>query len=80
MDSTVYPWDKCAAAHDLDNWFKPQYFGLDPTTGDSLTNSVCKDIELKLDNDGFWYADYTNESGDCNDPVSPGFFPLDDWK
>ena len=80
VDSTVYPWDKCAAAHDLDNWFKPQYFGLDPTTGDSLTNSVCKDIELKLDNDGFWYADYTNESGDCNDPVSPGFFPLDDFE
>ena len=31
-------------------------------------------------NDGFWYADYTNESGDCNDPVSPGFFPLDNFK
>jgi fibro-slime domain-containing protein len=80
VDSADFPWSKCAAAHEIEKWFKPEFIQLDPTTGDSLTNLVCKDIELELDNDGFWYADYTNESGDCNDPVSPGFFPLDNFK
>ena len=80
VDSADFPWNKCAAAHEIEKWFKPEFIQLDPTTGDSLTNLVCKDIELELDNDGFWYADYTNESGDCNDPVSPGFFPLDNFK
>ena len=80
VDSTAFPWDKCAAGHEIDKWFVPEVYGLDPQTGDTLTNKVCKDIELLLDDEGFWYADYTNESGDCNDPVSPGFFPLDDFE
>jgi fibro-slime domain-containing protein len=80
VDSTKFPWDKCAAGHEIDKWFVPEFIQLDPSTGDSLFNSVCKDIELQLDDEGFWYADYTNESGDCNDPVSPGFFPLDNFK
>jgi fibro-slime domain-containing protein len=80
VDSASYPWDKCAAGHEIDKWFVPEVFGVDPQTGDTLTNKVCKDIELLLDDEGFWYADYTNESGDCNDPVSPGFFPLDDFE
>ena len=80
VDSTKFPWDKCAAAHEIETWFVPEFIQLDPATGDSLTNLVCKDIELQLDNDGFWFADYTNESNDCNDPVSPGFFPLDDFE
>ena len=80
VDSLSYPWSQCAAGHEIDKWFIPQFIQLDPTTGDSLFNSVCKDIELQLDDEGFWYADYTNESGDCNDSVSPGFFPLDDFK
>ena len=79
VDSTKFPWDKCAAAHEIEKWFKPE-IQMITTAGDTLTNSLCKDIELQLDNDGFWYADYTNESNDCNDPVSPGFFPLDDFK
>ena len=80
VDSLNFPWNKCAAGHEIDKWFIPQFIQLDPMTGDSLFNSVCRDIELQLDNEGFWYADYTNESGDCNHPVSPGFFPLDDFK
>ncbi len=79
VDSTKFPWDKCAAAHEIEKWFKPEIQTI-TTAGDTLTNSLCKDIELQLDNDGFWYADYTNESNDCNDPVSPGFFPLDDFE
>ena len=79
VDSAEFPWNKCAAAHEIEKWFKPEVQTI-TTAGDTLTNAVCKDIELQLDNDGFWYADYTNESGDCNDPVSPGFFPLDDFE
>ena len=80
VDSLVYPWNKCAAGHEIDKWFVPQFLAIDPQTGDSLTNAVCKDIPLELDEEGFWYADYMNESGDCNDPVSPGFFFLDDFE
>lgn len=80
VDSTKFPWNKCAAGHEIDKWFIPQFLAIDPATGDSLTNARCKDIPLKLDEEGFWYADYTNESGNCNDPVSPGFFFLDDFE
>ena len=78
VESSKYPWDKCAAGHEIDKWFKPEVVAT--AGGKEYTNSVCKDIELQLDDEGFWYADYTNESGDCNDPVSPGFFPLDDFE
>ena len=78
VDSTKFPWDKCAAGHEIDKWFKPEVVAT--VGGKEYTNSVCKDIELQLDDEGFWYADYTNESGDCNDPTSPGFFPLDDFE
>ena len=78
VDSTKFPWDKCAAGHEIDKWFIPQVVATVGTK--QYTNSVCKDIPLELDDEGFWFADYTNESGDCNDPVSPGFFPLDDFE
>ena len=78
VDSTKFPWDKCAAGHEIDKWFVPEVVAT--VGGKQYTNSVCKDIELQLDDEGFWYADYTNESGDCNDPVSAGFFPLDDFE
>ena len=79
VDSTKYPWNKCAAAHEIEKWFVPQVVARD-AAGTEYTNSKCLDIDLKLDEEGFWYADYSNESGDCNDPVSPGFFPLDDFE
>ena len=78
VDSASFPWSKCAAGHQIDKWFKPEVLVKVGTK--EYTNSVCKDIELQLDDEGFWFADYTNESGDCNDPVSPGFFPLDDFE
>lgn len=78
VDSTDFPWSKCAAGHEIDKWFVPEVVAT--VGGKEYTNSRCQDIELQLDNEGFWYADYTNESGDCNDPVSPGFFPLDDFR
>jgi len=79
VDSLSFPWDKCAAAHEIEKWFVPEVQAI-TTAGDTLTNLVCQDIELELDEEGFWYKDYTNESNDCNDPVSPGFFPLDNFK
>ena len=78
VDSTKFPWDKCAAGHEIDKWFKPEVVAT--VGGKEYTNAVCKDIPLELDEEGFWYADYTNESGNCNDPVSPGFFFLDDFE
>ena len=77
VDSLNYPWDKCSAAHEIEKWFVPQEVDVD---GNSFSNAVCRDLGLQLDDEGFWYLDYTNETGDCNDPVSPGFFPLDDLK
>ena len=78
VDSTKFPWDKCAAAREIEKWFIPQVVAT--VGGKEYKNSVCKDIPLKLDDEGFWYADYSNESGDCNDPVSAGFFFLDDFE
>ena len=78
VDSTEFPWSKCAAGHEINKWFKPEVVAT--VGGKEYTNSVCKDIELQLDDEGFWYADYTNESGNCNDPDSPGFFPLDNFE
>ncbi|SHL02230.1 fibro-slime domain-containing protein [Fibrobacter sp. UWB12] len=78
VDSTKFPWNKCAAGHEIDKWFKPEVVAI--VGGKEYTNAVCKDIPLELDDEGFWYADYTNESGNCNDPESPGFFFLDDFE
>ena len=73
-----YPWDKCAAGHEIDKWFVPQVIA--NVGGKEYTNSTKKNIKLQLDEEGDWYANYMNESGDCNDPVNPGFFPLDDFE
>lgn len=78
VDSASYPWEKCAAAREMERWFVPEVVakGRD---GTEYTNAVCKDIQLELDNEGFWQADYTNEN-DCNDTINKGFYPLDDFK
>ena len=39
----------------------------------------CRDIDLTLDEEGFWLADFTNED-DCNDTINPGFYPVDDFE
>lgn len=78
VDSALYPWAKCAAANEMDKWFVPQVVAKD-ASGKEYTNATCRDINLDLDDEGFWQADFTNER-DCNDPLNPGFFPLDDFK
>jgi fibro-slime domain-containing protein len=77
VDSALYPWDKCSAAHEIERWFVPEVVATDKN-GKKYTNAVCRDIDLKLDEEGFWLADITNNQGNCNDPVNPGFFPIDD--
>ena len=77
VDSLVYPWSQCSAAHEIEKWFVPQVVAHD-AAGREYKNGVCRDISLSLDEEGFWQADFTNEEGDCNDTINPGFYPIDD--
>ena len=77
VDSLVYPWAQCSAAHEIEKWFIPQVVAKD-AAGNEYKNGVCRDISLTLDEEGFWQADFTNEEGDCNDTINPGFYPIDD--
>ena len=78
-DSSEYPWHLCTAAHEIEKWFIPQVVATD-AAGKEYRNGVCRDISLSLDDEGFWQADFTNEEGDCNDSINPGFYPIDDFK
>ncbi len=79
VDSLVYPWGQCSAAHEIEKWFIPQVVATD-AAGREYKNGVCRDISLSLDDEGFWQADFTNEEGDCNDTINPGFYPIDDLR
>ena len=79
VDSLVYPWSQCSAAHEIEKWFVPQVVAHD-AAGKEYKNGVCRDISLSLDEEGFWQADFTNEEGDCNDTINPGFYPIDDLR
>ena len=79
VDSLVYPWAQCSAAREVEKWFIPQVVAKD-AAGNEYKNAVCRDISLSLDEEGFWLADFTNEEGDCNDTINPGFYPIDDFK
>lgn len=60
-DTLDYPWEKCAAAHDLDKWFIPEVVAHD-AAGNEYTNATCRDIDLSLDEEGFWLADISTRS------------------
>ena len=77
VDSLSYPWKSCAAAHEIERWFIPQFVATDKK-GKKYTNAVCRDIDLQLDEEGFWLADITNAQNNCNDKNNPGFYPIDD--
>ncbi|MCQ2124537.1 MAG: fibro-slime domain-containing protein [Fibrobacter sp.] len=70
-DSSVYPWYECSAAHEIEKWFIPVEVAVD-SKGRSYTNGVCRDIDLTLDEEGFWLADISESHEDG------GFFPIDD--
>lgn len=71
VDSMSFPWHKCSAAHEIEKWFVPQVVGKD-ASGKEYTNGVCRDIDLILDEEGFWLADISESHEDG------GFFPIDD--
>lgn len=60
-DSLDYPWYLCTAAREIDKWFVPQVVAQD-AAGKEYTNATCRDIDLVLDEDGFWLADITGSS------------------
>ena len=70
IDSLSYPWSECSAAHEIEKWFVPQVVATD-VAGKEYTNAVCRDIDLVLDEEGFWLADISENNEDG------GFFPID---
>ena len=72
VDSLSFPWDKCSAGRELDKWFIPVVVA--EKNGNSYTNATCHDIELSLDDDGFWLADISGSNAEG------GFFPLDNFR
>ena len=70
VDSLSYPWSECSAAHEIEKWFVPQVVATD-VAGKEYTNAVCRDIDLVLDEEGFWLADISENNEDG------GFFPID---
>lgn len=78
VDSLAFPWDQCSAGREIDKWFIPETLVV--RDGRTYTNATCRDIDLKLDAEGFWLADVTESPNGCNDPVNPGFYPIDDFE
>ena len=70
VDSMSFPWSECSAAHEIEKWFVPQVVATD-AAGKEYTNAVCRDIDLVLDEEGFWLADISENNEDG------GFFPID---
>jgi len=79
VDSLLFPWETCSAGREIDKWFIPEVVATGPD-GKEYTNATCRDIDLKLDAEGFWLADVTESPNGCNDPTNPGFYPLDDFE
>lgn len=61
VDSLDFPWHICTAAREIEKWFVPQVVAHD-AAGKEYTNATCRDIDLALDEDGFWLADITGSS------------------
>lgn len=78
VDSLVFPWHQCSAGREIDKWFIPETLVVKDDK--VYTNATCRDIDLKLDAEGFWLADVTESPNGCNDPVNPGFYPIDDFQ
>lgn len=73
VDSLLFPWSKCGAAHEIEKWFVPVVVHTD-ASGKEWTNATCRDIDLSLDAEGFWLADISESHEDG------GFFPIDDFE
>ncbi len=71
VDSMLFPWSECTAAREIEKWFVPQVVAIG-ANGKEYTNAVCRDIDLTMDEEGFWLADISESHEDG------GFFPIDD--
>lgn len=61
---------ECTAANDLNGWF------IADTIKKGYTNATCRDIEMTLDDEGFWVADMDEDEA----AGKVGFFPIDDFQ
>ena len=68
--SPTFPED-CLLSDYLDYWFLPIVIGQD-ASGKQYTNSACRDVDLELDKEGYWYGQKNGSSPEG------GFFLLDD--
>ena len=63
----------CKTTEHLGNWFLPEVVATD-AAGNSYTNATCRDLELTLTDDGFWFVQKNKESPE------KGLFFLDDFQ
>ena len=64
--------EECLLTEHLDYWFLPIVIGQD-AAGVQYTNSTCRDLDLELDKEGYWYGEKNGNSPEG------GFFFLDDF-
>ena len=65
--------EHCLLTNYLDYWFLPLVIGQD-AAGKQYTNSTCRDVDLELDKEGYWYGQKNGSSPEG------GFFLLDDFE
>ena len=65
--------EHCLLTDYLDFWFLPLVIGQD-AGGKQYTNSTCRDVDLELDKEGYWYGQKNGSSPEG------GFFLLDDFE
>ncbi len=70
--SATFPED-CLLSDHLDYWFLPVVIGQD-AGGKYYTNSTCRDLDLELDKEGYWFGQKNSSSPEG------GFFFLDDFQ
>lgn len=71
-NSSNFPAD-CHGTDYLDYWFLPLEIGED-ASGKKYTNSTCRDLELELDKEGYWFGQKNSQSPER------GLFFLDDFQ
>ena len=71
-NQTSFP-EACHGTEYLDFWFLPLEIGQD-ASGKKYTNSTCRDLELKLDDEGYWFGQKNSQSPER------GLFFLDDFE
>lgn len=70
--SSNFP-SNCTNASHLDSWFLPEVIGED-AAGNKYDNVTCRELELTLNDEGYWYAQIDDSSPEG------GLFLLDDFR